>query len=217
MRAQTVDHVTRLVGNPLLVHVFIGARQDPHHLAAARIDADRRAHRVHDVDRLGFVQLPRTRRKRVGLGGQRTNGAKIDHIALQLGRHRVFEIGGDLHIFAAADRTELRNTGNFGREPDATRAMDTARHDRLDQRTYVFVFDRALVLLIAGRIDAVGHGLILQVAFPALIANRTIERMIDQQELHHPFTRLFHHRRFGVEDFRRSVLVGRQILDAHGA
>src|SRR6478752_7373953 len=41
LRAQTVDYVTRLVGNPLLVHVFIGARQDPHHFAAARINADR--------------------------------------------------------------------------------------------------------------------------------------------------------------------------------
>ncbi len=38
--AQPVDHVTRLVGNPFLVHVVVDARQDAHDLAPAGIDAD---------------------------------------------------------------------------------------------------------------------------------------------------------------------------------
>ena len=67
LRAQAVDDVARLVGNPFLVDVVIGARQDAHHLAAAGIDADGAAERVHDVDRLGLVQLPRPRRERVRL------------------------------------------------------------------------------------------------------------------------------------------------------
>ena len=41
--------------------------------------------------------------------------------------------------------------------------------------------------------------------------------MVDQQKLHHAFARLFHHRRLGIENFRRSVLVRRKILHAHGA
>ena len=52
LRAQTVDHVARLVGNPFLVDVIVGARQDAHHLAAAGVDADGGAERVHHVDRL---------------------------------------------------------------------------------------------------------------------------------------------------------------------
>ena len=58
LRAQPVDDVAGLVGNPLLVHVVVDARQDAHHLAAARIDADRRAERVHHVDRFGLGRAP---------------------------------------------------------------------------------------------------------------------------------------------------------------
>src|SRR6185437_7276409 len=58
LSAQTVDDVAGLVGDPFLVHRLIDARQDTHHLAAAGVHADRRAHAVHDVDRLRLAQFP---------------------------------------------------------------------------------------------------------------------------------------------------------------
>ena len=64
----------------------------------------------------------------------------------------------------------------------------------------VLLFDRALVLHVARAADAVGHRLVLQVALAALVADRAVERMIDEQELHHAFARLLHHRRCGVDD-----------------
>ncbi len=67
LRAQAIDHVARLVGNPFLVDVLIGARQNPHHLAAAGIDADGAAERVHDVDQFRLVELPGPRRERIWL------------------------------------------------------------------------------------------------------------------------------------------------------
>ena len=70
---------------------------------------------------------------------------------------------------------------------------------------------------IAAGVHAIGHGLVLQIAFAALVADRAIERMVDQQEFHHAFARLFHHRRLGEELLGRAVLVGSQILHAHGA
>ncbi len=73
---------------------------------------------------------------------------------------------------------------------------------RLDEWPDIFVLNRALVLLVTAGIDAVSLRLVLQIAFATLIADRTVKRVIDQQELHHAFARLFHHRRFGVEDFR---------------
>src|ERR1700684_329284 len=60
---------------------------------------------------------------------------------------------------------------------------------------------RALVLVEAAGIDAVGHRLILQIAFAALVADRAIERMIDQQKFHHAFARLAHHRRAREQGF----------------
>ena len=39
----------------------------------------------------------------------------------------------------------------------------------------------------------------MQVAFATLIANRAIERVVDQEKLHHPFARLFDHRAVGAD------------------
>jgi len=205
-----------LVGNPLLVHVVVDARQNAHHLAAAGIDADRRAHRIHDVDRLGLVQLPRPRCEGVGLRRQRADWTEIDHVSLQLRRHRGLEVGRDLHVLSAADGAKLGHTRHFGSEADAAGAVDAAVHHRLHQRADVFVLDRALVFLEPAAVNAIGHRLVLQVALAALIADRAIEWMVDQQEFHHPFARLAHHRALGIDHLGRAVAVGRQVLDAHG-
>ena len=95
--------------------------------------------------------------------------------------------------------------------------MDAAVHDRLDQRADIFVLDRALVFLVARGIDAEGHRLVLQVAFAALVADRAIERMVDEQELHHAFAGLLDHRRVGehLRDF--AVRAGAEVAHAHGA
>jgi len=41
----------------------------------------------------------------------------------------------------------------------------------------------------AARVDAIAHRLILQVALAALIADRAVQGMVDQQEFHHAFAR----------------------------
>ncbi len=64
---------------------------------------------------------------------------------------------------------------------------------------------------IAVLVDAIGHRLVLQVTLAALIANRAIQRMVDQQEFHHPFTGLLDHRRFGRNDWRFAIGAGAQI------
>ena len=151
------------------------------------------------------------------LGGQRADRAEIDDVALQLGGQRAFEVAGDLHVLAAADGAELRNAGDFGDEADAARALDAAVHRRLDQDAEVFVLDGALVFGEARRVGAVAHRLVLQIAFAALVADRTIERMVDQQKLEHALARLAHHRRIGLDHRRLAVGAGAQVLDRHRA
>ncbi|CAI8182573.1 MAG: Uncharacterised protein [SAR116 cluster bacterium] len=56
----------------------------------------------------------------------------------------------------------------------------------------MLVFDSPLVFFIARAVKAIAHGLVLQVTLTALVADRAVQRVIDQQEFHHPFTRLFH-------------------------
>ena len=113
----------------------------------------------------------RPRLEGVGPRRQRADRAQVDDVALQLREHRVLEIGGDLHVLAAADGAEVGHAGDLRRETNAARAMDAARHERLDQRADILVLDRALVLGEAA-VDAVGHRLILQVAFAALVVDR---------------------------------------------
>lgn len=66
--------------------------------------------------------------------------------------------------------------------------MDTSSHYRLNQRPDVFIFDCALprkIIIGESRpIRPERHRLILQVTLTALIANRTIQRMIHQQKFH---------------------------------
>ena len=64
------------------------------------------------------------------------------------------------------------------------------------KRPEIFVLDRALVVLEAPGVEAVGHGLVLKIAFAALVADRAVERMIDEQELEHALAGLLH--RLGV-------------------
>ncbi|MGY3409558.1 hypothetical protein ACVWZV_005671 [Bradyrhizobium sp. GM5.1] len=117
----------------------------------------------------------------------------------------MLEIGRDLHVLAAAGRTHFGGAGHFRREADAAGALDAAVHRGLDQRAEIFVLDRALVLGEAAGVDTVAHRLVLEVALAALIADRAIQRMVDQKEFHHAFARLLHHRRTGG-DFRRLAL-----------
>ena len=56
----------------------------------------------------------------------------------------------------------------------------------------MLVFDGALVFFIARAVKAIAHGLVLKVAFAALVADRTVQRVVDQQEFHHAFARLLH-------------------------
>src|SRR3546814_14341259 len=83
------------------------------------------------------------------LGGQRADRTEVDHVARQFGGHRLLQIGGDLHVLAAADGAEFRHAGDFLGKTDAARAMEAARHYRLDQRTHLIFLERALVLVVA--------------------------------------------------------------------
>src|SRR5579862_5775183 len=185
-----VERKARLVGDPFLIHLFMEARQDAQHGGPARIDADVGANRVEHVDRFGLAQLPRPRREGIRLRGQGADRTEIDDVGGELGAERLADESVDLHILAAPDAAEISDARDIADESNAAGAMDTAIHAGRDQRAEILIFDRALVLLIAAAIEAIGHRLVLQIAFATLIADRAIERMVDEQELHHALARL---------------------------
>ena len=126
-------------------------------------------------------------------------GQRSMMLAGKLRGQRLLDIGGDLDILAAADQAEFRRAGDLGDEADATRAMDAAGHHGRDQGAEILFLHRALLLAIAAAVETIGHRLVLQIAFAALVADRAIERMVDEQDLHHAMARLRAHRAFGVD------------------
>ena len=214
---QAVPDEAGLVADPFLIHAVVVARDDPHHFAALGIDADVAAQSVHHVDGLGLGQLPRPRGKGVGLGGQRADRAEVDDVALQVRVKRLVQVAGDLGIFAAPGLAHLGDPGDFRGEAHAAGAGNAARHRGGDQRAEVQILARPFRFAVTAEIDAVGHRLILQIALAALIADRAVERVVDQQELHHAFTGVAHHRGVGLDHRRLAVRAGAQVAHLHGA
>jgi hypothetical protein len=137
--------------------------------------------------------------------------------ALQVRGQRLVQIAGDLAVFAPPRLAHLADARDLGGKAHAAGAGNAACHVGFDQRTKVQLLGGALWLSIPAEVHAVSHCLILQIAFAALVADRAIQRMVDKQELHHPFAGLLDHRRVGADFRRRAIRTGAQILDLHRA
>ena len=179
------------VGDPALVDVFVFERHHAQHLVGLDLHDQVRAGAVVRAHALAAREFPGSRAVAERLAGQRTNRADIDHVARQLAVDRAAVHGGDLAVLAAVDHAELHHAGHFLAEAHAACAVDAARHlFHRDQRADVLAEDDALFLVVARGAAAVADREILQLAFAALVADRAVERVVDEQELHHRLLRL---------------------------
>ena len=193
------------------------ARDDPHHFAAFGVNADIAAQGIHHVNGFGLGQFPWPRGKGIGFAGQRANRAQINDVALQVAVQRGVQIAGDLRVFAPARLAHLGDARDFGGKAHTAGAGNTAGHLGGHQWPQVQILGRAFGLAVAAEIDAERHCLILQITLAALIANRAIQGVVDQQELHHAFAGAFDHRRFGFHHRCLAFGTGAQIFDLHRA
>ena len=93
-------------------------------------------------------------------------------------------------MLAAPHHAEFHHAGDLLAEAHAAGAVDAAAHlFHRNQRADVLVEHDALLFAVARGALAVTHREVLQLAFAALVADRAVERVVDQQELHHPFLR----------------------------
>ena len=180
-----------LVRKPAFVHCGILERHDAHHAIAFHLHDEIAAERIVRRHRTAPRELPGPRRVAERLRGQRADRADVDHVAGQLGVDRVADERDDLRVLAATDHAELHDAGDFLAEADAARALDATRHLLgRDERPQVLVEDDALRFGVPRRRSAIADREVLQLAFAALVADRAVERMVDQQELHHAVLRL---------------------------
>ncbi|MNM74069.1 hypothetical protein D3C81_858190 [compost metagenome] len=180
-----------LVGNPALVDVFVFQRQHAHDALVLGLHHQVRAQAVVRRHRLAAGQFPGAGRVAERLAGQRADRAQVDHVARQFRVNGLADEGGDLRVLAAVEHAQLHHTGHFLAEAHAAGAVDAAGHLlHGDQRAHVLVEHHTLLFLVARLRGTVAHGQVLQLALAALIADRAIQRVVDQQEFHHGLLRL---------------------------
>ena len=119
-----------------------------------------------------------------------------------------FELADDRAVAAFTD-VEDGIVGHVFHEPDASRTQDAPIRDVQDVAAEILDRIEPLGLLIPGVLAAFGEGIVLQFALARLIANRAVERVVDEQHLEHPLARLagdigMHVHHLSVGDRRRT-------------
>ena len=93
-------------------------------------------------------------------------------------------------MLSATSHAEFHHARDFLTKPHAARAVDATRHFfSRNERSHRLVKDDAFSLVISTAAATVADRQVLKLAFAALIADRAVKRVVDQQELHHRFLR----------------------------
>ena len=148
-------------------------------------------------------QVVRPGAEPVGHAGQRADRADLDRIPgeIRVERHSVSD--RDLLLRAALEQLDQVVTSDLISEPGAPGALHAAFpvQQHLGRQRHRFG-ERPLVASEPGLALPGGHRLILQRALTALVAHGAVERMVDQQHLHHAALRLLGDlgRQLGADD-----------------
>src|SRR5262249_33949739 len=133
--------------------------------------------------------------------GERAHRTQVDDVA---GVRVVEPLAGedpDLAALAALEEPELAGLRDLVAEADAAAALDAALLAERDVGADVErLGEGELRLGVAARPVAVLDRVFLEAALPRLVADRAVERVIDQQELHYRRARLLDLVAFGVDD-----------------
>src|SRR5690606_12140177 len=173
------------VADPAFVDFFIF--EGHHTLDAIELDlGDQvRAQAVMRANGATSREFPRTTRHLEELGQQRTDRTEVDDVAGKFGFNRLTQEGGDFRELATVHHADFHDAADLFAETDAAGAVDVTLHAfGGNERTHALGGNHALRFLIARSRLTVTHGEILQLALTALVTYRTIQRVIDQQELH---------------------------------
>ena len=172
------------IGQPGLVDLGGLARHGAHDPAAPAVVVQLRADAVVLARAPVARHLPGARVHARGPGIEGADRAQVDDAAGQLRVQGLLHVGADLHELAPAEGAEFHVAGDLLREAHAARAVDAAGHVGRHQRSQVRVrydpprFGGARLGM------AVLERRVLQLALPSLVADRAVERVVEQQELH---------------------------------
>jgi hypothetical protein len=106
----------------------------------------------------------------------------------------------DFVVRTAMDDSQFARAGHFLAETDTTCADNTAGRVKQYIGAEVFLGWNVLHFDVSALTASVPEAKILEVALASLIADRAIERVVDEQELQNILPRLFDARRIGPHD-----------------
>ena len=132
--------------------------------------------------------------------GQRADRADVDGVERVIILQCFSRVARQRRVAAAIDETEDIVAGDFLAEPDAARTEDAALVVERDAGSERRALGLHVFLLDVARVTAaVAGGLFLQLALARLVANRAIERVIDEEEFHHALATVLNLRRVGAD------------------
>ena len=176
---------TVAVGQPTFIERRIVCRQDAQHAAILDLHGEVRAQTIVRANAQTPAQLPATGTVAERFGGQRADRAQVDDITGQLAVDLAFQERHHLDMLAPTGHAQFHLARNLLPETNTTAAMDAAGHVSGHQRPQILLGHDAFRFAITALDAAIAHRDILQLALTALVADRAIERMVDQQKLHH--------------------------------
>ncbi len=190
-----------LVAQPAVVDLVVIAREHAQHAFVADGQLDVALRRAAGADRARALDIPRARAEAVGARRQSPHRTELDDVAAERGDVRVAVERADIGRRAALVQHELIVLGDLLRVAHAAVAEDAALAvDRDQRRQLERLLEVALGLDEAARPGSPAVGDVLQRALAALVADRAVERVIDEQELDHRALGLVHALRLRVDD-----------------
>ena len=206
------------VAEPPVVDLVVLAGEDAQDALVADGELDVALARAERADRARALDVPRARAEAVRLRRQRADGAELDDVAAERGDVGVPVERRDVRVGAALLEDELVVLGDLLAEAHAAVAEDAALAvDRDERREPERLLEVALGLDEARAAAAPAEGDVLQRALAALVADRAVERVVDEEELDDGLLRLLHAVGLRVDDhpvLDRRGAAGLQLRDA---
>src|SRR5512143_456400 len=172
----------------------------PHDLTITRFIADATAAAAIIANRRGPLKVPRPGLVLELARGERPHGADLDALAAELAVEWPVKIGADARPRSAAGEGPLPHAVLFVADPDALAAEDAAADVALDDRTLIIRREISLLGVEPALPETVLVHQVLELALACLVADRTIEGVLDQKQLEHHPPRLDQRRRRGPND-----------------
>ena len=193
-----VEHAAG-IGEPGGVHRVVAARRDAVEHALTTRDGGVHADRGLGVDARRLLEEPHAHLEAEVRRGQRADRADVHRVERVIVLELLARVARERAVAAAVHEAEHVVLRDLLAEANAARTEDAALVIERDTRPELGALGLHVLLLDEARVAAaVGGGVLLELALAGLVADRAVERVVDEEELGDTLAGLTGHRRTGL-------------------